>query len=313
MLPDPWAGTGSGAGPVRAARRGRRAGLHPRGEVSAGRAAAGAAGAGRHRPAGLRPHGLRRLRTVLRAGAHAGHARVPALLREPRAEGATRIGTQALARCWAWTRPPKLRRSAASSASWPQPARPRTCRWRSPATTPRPAPPSLGSCISTGTPGRISARGRAEDARGEAEVPRPGHRGNLGHRRCPGPAASRNGQPSSSLASQIRDLLPQLRDLASEAKVTLCFDRGGWSPDLFADIIDARFDLLTYRKNDSGKTPRPCPCGVRHGQLDRRRRPPARLRPRPVRRAADHRQGQAQGPRAEPAADHPPQARPWRR
>jgi hypothetical protein len=26
------------------------------------------------------------------------------------------------------------------------------------------------------------------------------------------------------------------------------FDRGGWSPDLFADLLDEGFDLLTYRK-----------------------------------------------------------------
>ncbi|MGH3124106.1 MAG: putative transposase [Streptosporangiaceae bacterium] len=61
-------------------------------------------------------------------------------------------------------------------------------------------------------------------------------------------------QPSSSLAAQIRGLLPSLRDIAGPgAKPVLCFDRGGWSPALFADIIDAGFDLLTYRKNDSGK------------------------------------------------------------
>src|SRR6266851_5690398 len=61
-------------------------------------------------------------------------------------------------------------------------------------------------------------------------------------------------QPSSSLAAQIRDLLPSLRDIAGpSAKPVLCFDRGGWSPALFADIIDAGFDLLTYRKNDTGK------------------------------------------------------------
>ena len=57
-------------------------------------------------------------------------------------------------------------------------------------------------------------------------------------------------QPSSSLAAQIRDLLPALRDIAgADARPVLCFDRGGWSPELFADIIDAGFDLLTYRKN----------------------------------------------------------------
>src|SRR5271165_5408269 len=60
-------------------------------------------------------------------------------------------------------------------------------------------------------------------------------------------------QPSSSLAAQIRDLLPALRDITGPAaKPVLCFDRGGWSPALFADITDAGFDLLTYRKNDTG-------------------------------------------------------------
>ncbi len=42
-------------------------------------------------------------------------------------------------------------------------------------------------------------------------------------------------QPSSSLAAQIRDLLPALRDITGPgAKPVLCFDRGGWSPALFA-------------------------------------------------------------------------------
>jgi transposase-like protein len=60
-------------------------------------------------------------------------------------------------------------------------------------------------------------------------------------------------EPSSSLAAQIRDLLPDLRDITGPAaKPVLGFDRGGWSPALFADIIDAGFDLLTYRKNDAG-------------------------------------------------------------
>jgi hypothetical protein len=30
--------------------------------------------------------------------------------------------------------------------------------------------------------------------------------------------------------------------------VTVCFDRGSWSPALFADITDAGFDLPTWRK-----------------------------------------------------------------
>ena len=30
--------------------------------------------------------------------------------------------------------------------------------------------------------------------------------------------------------------------------MTVCFDRGGWSPALFADITAAGFDVLTWRK-----------------------------------------------------------------
>jgi hypothetical protein len=37
--------------------------------------------------------------------------------------------------------------------------------------------------------------------------------------------------------------------------VTVCFDRGGWSPALFADILAAGFDLLTYRKGPAADLP----------------------------------------------------------
>jgi hypothetical protein len=56
-------------------------------------------------------------------------------------------------------------------------------------------------------------------------------------------------EPSASLAAEIKRLLPDLRQVVGEGRqVTVCFDRGGWSPSVFADIIDAGFDLLTWRK-----------------------------------------------------------------
>ena len=62
-------------------------------------------------------------------------------------------------------------------------------------------------------------------------------------------------EPSDSLAAQIRTLLPDLRKVTGQAaRPLLCFDRGGWSPDLFAAIIAAGFDLLIYRKAQPGKT-----------------------------------------------------------
>src|ERR1039458_6263781 len=61
-------------------------------------------------------------------------------------------------------------------------------------------------------------------------------------------------EPSDSLAAQIRTLLPDLRKVTGQAaRPLLCFDRGGWSPDLFAAIIAAGFDLLIYRKEQPGR------------------------------------------------------------
>jgi hypothetical protein len=56
-------------------------------------------------------------------------------------------------------------------------------------------------------------------------------------------------EPSDSLAGELRRLLPQLRQIVGQdRRVTVCFDRGGWSPALFADITGAGFGLLTWRK-----------------------------------------------------------------
>jgi hypothetical protein len=63
-------------------------------------------------------------------------------------------------------------------------------------------------------------------------------------------------EPSDSLAGELRRLLPQLRQIAgSGRRVTVCFDRGGWSPALFADITGAGFDLLTWRKGPAPDVP----------------------------------------------------------
>ena len=60
-------------------------------------------------------------------------------------------------------------------------------------------------------------------------------------------------EPGASLASEIRRLLPQIRGIVGDdRRVLVGFDRGGWSPALFADLIAAGFDVLTWRK---GPTP----------------------------------------------------------
>ncbi|MGH9485036.1 MAG: putative transposase [Terriglobales bacterium] len=45
-----------------------------------------------------------------------------------------------------------------------------------------------------------------------------------------------------------REILPEVRRLVGERRVTVVFDREGWSPKFFREIKDQGFDLLTYRK-----------------------------------------------------------------
>ena len=56
-------------------------------------------------------------------------------------------------------------------------------------------------------------------------------------------------EPGASLASELPRLIPDLRAMVGdERRVLVGFDRGGWSPTLFADLDAAGFDTLTWRK-----------------------------------------------------------------
>jgi transposase len=56
-------------------------------------------------------------------------------------------------------------------------------------------------------------------------------------------------EPAASLAAELRRLIPELRALVGDRRrVLVGFDRGGWSPTLFADLHAAGFDTLTWRK-----------------------------------------------------------------
>jgi transposase len=43
-------------------------------------------------------------------------------------------------------------------------------------------------------------------------------------------------------------ILPEIRRLVGERRVTLCFDREGWSPKFFRECDGQGFDVLTYRR-----------------------------------------------------------------
>jgi transposase len=56
------------------------------------------------------------------------------------------------------------------------------------------------------------------------------------------------GEVDAALTKALPRLLREVRELVGERRVTIVFDRGGWSPKLFDTMIKDGFDLLTYRK-----------------------------------------------------------------
>jgi len=60
-------------------------------------------------------------------------------------------------------------------------------------------------------------------------------------------------EANAGLVKMLPGVLGEVRSLVGERRVTIVFDRGGWSPKLFAKLIADGFDILTYRK---GRFPR---------------------------------------------------------
>ena len=180
-----------------------------------------------------------------------------ALLREPRAEGATRVPPAALGRVLGLDRAPEvktIRRKLGELAAAGQAADLIMALARHHA------------AARGGPLGFLYADGHARAYFGTRQV----QKMHVARLKFPGPATEETwvtdaagdpvfmviAEPSQSLAGQLRGLLPQLRQVVGEGRrVTVCFDRGGWSPALFADITGAGFDLLTYRKGPVADLP----------------------------------------------------------
>ena len=178
-----------------------------------------------------------------------------ALLREPRAEGATRVPPAALGRVLGLDRAPEVKTirrklgelaAAGKAADWQLAIARHHARQR---------PDTLGFLYIDGhTRAYFGTRQVQKMHVARLKFPGPGteetwvtdDRGN--------PLLVVLAEPSSSLAAQIKALLPQLRAVCGDgARPVLCFDRGGWSPDLFAHVLAAGSGLLTYRKAEAGK------------------------------------------------------------
>ncbi|MBI5528503.1 MAG: helix-turn-helix domain-containing protein [Deltaproteobacteria bacterium] len=63
-------------------------------------------------------------------------------------------------------------------------------------------------------------------------------------------------EANAGLCKMLPDMLAEVRSLVGQRRLTVVFDRGGWSPALFEKLITGGFDILTYRKGRSRKVPR---------------------------------------------------------
>lgn len=70
---------------------------------------------------------------------------------------------------------------------------------------------------------------------------------------------------NAALTQILEPILQEVKRLVPEGRrITVIFDRGGYSPKLFARLIDGGFDVMTYRKGKSRKLP--------HTRFQQRRR-----------------------------------------
>jgi transposase-like protein len=173
-----------------------------------------------------------------------------ALLREPRAEAATRIRPADLGRLLGLDRAPEvktLRRKLAELAACGRGALLQAALGRHHATT---RPDAVGF---------LYLDGHVRVYTGTRELPKT----HIARMRIAGPAteetwvADADGDPvmvitaapSKSLAAELARLLPDLRAIIGPGRrCTVVFDRGGYSPAVFTEIIAAGFDVLTYFK-----------------------------------------------------------------
>ncbi len=177
-----------------------------------------------------------------------------ALLREPRAEGATRIDIAAVGRVLGPGRAPEvktIRRKLSGLAA------------RGKAADLQMAIAAHHAASRPGELGFLYIDGHTRAYFGTRDI----QAGHVSRLKLPGPATEETwvtgqrgdpllvviGEPSQSLAARIRGLLPDLRQITGAgAEPTLCSGRGGWSPGLFAEVTGAGFHLLTWRRKDSG-------------------------------------------------------------
>ena len=68
-----------------------------------------------------------------------------------------------------------------------------------------------------------------------------------------------NSEMNAGLTQMLEPVLTDVKGLVpSDRRITVIFDRGGYSPKLFARLVQGGFDVITYRKGKFRRLPRHC-------------------------------------------------------
>ena len=189
-----------------------------------------------------------------------------ALVGEPRAEGLTRIDPADLGRLLGLDRAPEVR----------------TIRRRFEALTTQKRSDQLIAALARRhveanpeAAGVFYVDGHVRAYHGKADIPK----AHLARMRLAMPAAADTWvadargdgvlvwceEPGASLVGELRRVAVEVRALVGpDARPTIIFDRGGWSPKLFAELVAAGFDIATYRKGAKPVEPRSAFVAQRH-------------------------------------------------
>lgn len=65
-------------------------------------------------------------------------------------------------------------------------------------------------------------------------------------------------EANAGMVKMLQPVLDEVRRLVGTRRITIVFDRGGWSPRIFQKIVAQGFDILTYRKGRSRRVPKRC-------------------------------------------------------
>jgi transposase len=96
----------------------------------------------------------------------------------------------------------------------------------------------------------------AKAKKSQSQVAKPAATDNWVHDAHGEPLLVVTSEMNESLTQVLEPILQDVKELVGDHRPTVIFDRGGYSPKLFARLVDLGFDVMTYRKGKTSPWPK---------------------------------------------------------